>query len=159
MMLLASAAVCVASGCVGERADDGVDAGEERAANRGTVVSDTVAPVGYQVFDSVVHSQDPRKVEFRLLALRNADRPSLVKTLRSVLDSISQSDSVLVAARGVLYLYDASAPGRGNVVPRLWGEWVPPVGWDSANAASRGMPHVIYTYNLPAPESPPRTTE
>lgn len=153
---LAAATLCVQNGCVGEQTEESAD--QERDRSYPTVaVTDTVAAVGYSVFDTVVHSQEPRKVEYRLLALQNAERPALVKALRLALDSIGRADTTLVAARGVLYLYEAAGPRRGNLVPRLWGEWVPHVGWDSASAASRRVPHVVYTYNLPPPGHRPET--
>ncbi len=161
VVMLALVALCGVSACVGERAGGGAGEGEERrdqpsedVLSRSAGV-DTAAPVDYQVFDSVVHAEDPRKVEYRVLALNRAGRPSLSRTLRLVLDSIGRADSSLVAARAVLYLYDSAAPRRGNVMPRLWGEWVPGVGWDSATAESRKQPHVIYTYDAPSQSTSP----
>ncbi|NIR44074.1 MAG: hypothetical protein GWN99_06110 [Gemmatimonadetes bacterium] len=163
--VLAAAALGGVAACVGERSDDEAAGDDVPAVEfpedypKGRAGVDTAAPVDYQVFDSVVHEEDPRKVEFRVLALSSANRSSLSKTLRLVLDSIGRADSALVAARGVIYVYDPTAPRRGNVVPRLWGVWVPGVGWDSATAESREEPHVVYTYDVPSQGTPPGERE
>ncbi|HSG81209.1 MAG TPA: hypothetical protein VLC48_03090 [Gemmatimonadota bacterium] len=144
----------MAAGCVGEQSRPQ----ERRARQPGDVpapasskyrgpVADTAQPVDYRLFDTRIESESPRKVEYWIMTAEVTDQASLSKTLRVALDSIAGSDSTLVAARGILYTVKPIDNRRGELTPRVWGEWVPPTGWDGATAESRAAPHRIYTFN------------
>lgn len=142
-------------GCVGEQSRPPGERGRQGAmetpappdSEAHTVFADTVSPVDYQVFQTRVQSERPRKVEYRIVTLAEANQASLSKTLRLALDSIAGSDSSLVAVRGILYIYRPMTQRRGDLEPRAWGEWVPLDGWEAASEASRAGPHRVFTYD------------
>ena len=150
-------------GCVGEQSRPGSDQpGEEaevvefpfdtRDRYAGTF-EDSSAMLTYQTFETVIESENPRKVLYRILAAESSDPASYVKTLRSALYSLISNDSSLVAARAILYTYRPTGPREGELTARVWGEWLPPSGWDGAGSAapadSAVAPNRIYTYNRP----------
>lgn len=153
---LAALFAAAAMGCVGEQSGqqpgerlEDEEFGGPFPADYGSprATRDTAQPVGYQVFEVRVKSEEPRKVEYRLMVTEPAGQAALHKTLRTVLDSIGRADSSLVAARGILYLIRSTGRRRATLLPWLWGEWVPPAGWDSASAESRQDPYRVYTYD------------
>lgn len=149
-------AVCaLALSCVGgengaRRADDGGDPPAERTATRRattTVDYDTIPVAEYQIFQTVVESEQPRKLTVRLLAGGSIDRFSAAKTLRTVLDSVSRADSLAVATRAVLYSPLPGGAMEAELEPVAFALWVPPEGWEGASEDSRGRLHRTYVYH------------
>lgn len=164
--ITALAAVCAFAGaCVGseggggtwvaQRADADVSAEEPRAP----VVSDGVTPSGpgvayredvaaldYKIFEQAVLSASPRKTLHRLLVMFPESGERLSKTARVALDSIAAADTTVVAARVIVYAFRPSGPNEGEVIPVVWGEWVPAEGWAKAGPDSRRRWHRTYVY-------------
>ncbi len=144
--------------CVGDESGQGSaggPAGREREPSQpaeqaatSRVYLDTVAPLQYELFRETVDSEDPKKATYRFLLLAPGTAAARGKTMRVVLDSLGQADPALVAARAVLYELRPTSPTEGIVLPKVWGEWVPAEGWDSATAASRQMFHRSYIYHI-----------
>jgi len=157
VLWLASALLASLLACVGE-SDRGLaraPAGREGEAVQqprqpagSSLEWDTIPALEYQLFDASIDSEVPRKATYRFLLLRSGTAAAVSKTMREVLDSLGRSDSALVAARAVLYEYRPTGPSGGKVLPRAWGEWVPPEGWDAATSASRQMFHRSYIYHF-----------
>jgi hypothetical protein len=151
---LAIAVVWLTGGCVGdqsspqdERAREPADPSVPAMSGYRGPVADTAQLVSYQVLETQVESESPRKVEYWLVTTEVTGTASWSKTLRLALDSIAAADSTLVAARGILYLLEPIDDRRGRLTPRVWGEWLPAAGWNDAGEESRGELHRIYTYN------------
>lgn len=107
---------------------------------------DTVATLGYQVFEIVPDEDEPKRATYRLMSLRPGSPESMMKTVRLALDSLQRADTTLAAVRAVLYAFQPTAPMEGKLVPVVWGEWVPPEGWDDAGPSGRRRIHRSYVY-------------
>ncbi len=138
------------------RPEPGVSAAELRNAvvpddvrRGGTGVghSEEVAAHEYQIFEQIVVSASPRKTLHRLLVMFSDSRERLNETARVALDSIAAADSTVVAARVIVYLFRQSGPNEGDVIPVVWGEWVPAEGWAGADRDSRRRWHRTYVYS------------
>ncbi len=127
---------------MGEAAGAGAEA---RAATR-VEYSDNVAPLEYQIFERVVQGESPPKTLHRLLVLVPESQERLIKTVRVALDSIAAADTTVVAARAILYVFNQTGPREGDVIPVVWGEWLPPEGWAEAGPDSRRRLHRTYVY-------------
>lgn len=154
---VASALLASILACVGESDRDsprvpagreGVAAQQPRQPAVSSLELDTIPALEYQLFQASIDSEDPKKATYRFLLLRSGTAAALTKTMRAVLDSLGRADPALVAARAVLYEYRPTGPTGGYVLPRAWGEWVPPEGWDGATAASRQTFHRSYIYRF-----------
>jgi hypothetical protein len=108
---------------------------------------DTVSPIRYTVFREAVESEKPRKLMFHAAALEPGNPERWAATLRGALDSLAQADTMLVAARAVMFTIGEVQGRVGKLVPVVWAEWVPPVGWDQATPASRETVHRTYIYH------------
>ncbi len=122
------------------------EAAVERGAATPDEYSEDVAALEYQVFEQVVVSASPRKTLHRLLVFFPESRAGLLKTIRVALDSIAAADTTAVAARAILYAFRPTRPGEGDVIPVVWGEWVPPEGWAEAGPDSRRRLHRTFVY-------------
>jgi len=150
-LLAASILACV--GSESERGSAGAAARREgeavqRRQPTSTLEWDTVPALEYELFQASIDSEVPRKATYRFLLLQSGTTTALSKTMREVLDSLGRADTALVAARAVLYEYRPTGPRGGKVLPRAWGEWVPPEGWDGASADSRRRFHRSYIYHF-----------
>lgn len=110
------------------------------------VYLDTVPPLRYQVFEIVPEEAEPQKVTYRLMMLRPGTQKSMTKTVRLALDSLQRADTTLAAVRVVLYAFQRTARMEGKLIPVIWGEWVPPDGWDDARPSERRRIHRSYVY-------------
>lgn len=151
-LLGANVVACVGSETGGESA--GGAAGQARKFSSleedgpgGAVYMDTVSPLPFQVFERVVESENPRKISYKLMVLEPAEDRALLKTLRVALDSLVSEDTTLVAARAILYHYRATRRMEGRLVARVWGEWIPPEGWEAAAAGPRSRTRRSYIYH------------
>ncbi len=115
-------------------------------AGTGVADSEDVAALEYQIFEQTVLSASPRKTLHRLLVMFPDSRARLSKTARVALDSIAAADTTVVAARVILYAFRQSGPNEGDVIPVVWGEWVPAEGWAEADRDSRRRWHRTYVY-------------
>jgi hypothetical protein len=151
---LAAISACVGSE-TGERATSAA-AGRESsaAAARGNerrasgVYADTVTPAEYQLFQVDTDSEEPKKVIYRMMVLERARAAALSKTVRVALDSLSRSDTSLVAARAILYVFVPKDRSGGKLVPVVWGEWVPPEGWNEGRTRASQRIHRSYIYSV-----------
>lgn len=112
---------------------------------------DSVATLSYRMFDRAPWPGDSSRVLTRFVVMRTAEEAesdALAKTLMTALDSIAGADTSLVAIRGILYTARPTAPGRANLVPRVWGEWVPPGGWEMETTQGRRQIHRTLVYHL-----------
>ncbi len=131
------------AGCVGSEPADRtlqIESDAEDSPDAPAVVEvgvDTVSPVAYQVFERTALGTGGDRAMFRVLVLVPAAPEALAKTLRIALDSLGRADSKLVAARAVLYTARPTGALEARLVPRAWGEWVPPEGWEAANGSAR----------------------
>jgi hypothetical protein len=107
---------------------------------------DTVSPVTYHVFDRTPIGTSGDRAVFRVLVLVPAAPEVLGKTLRLALDSLGRSEPGLVAARAILYTVRPGGSMKAQLTPRVWGEWVPPEGWEAAAASARRKPYRTYIY-------------
>ncbi|MBI4513833.1 MAG: hypothetical protein HY702_06955 [Gemmatimonadetes bacterium] len=117
------------------------------------VEADTASPVGYQVFQTVVDRETPKRVTLRILIFDPRGRANVSRTLRLVLDSLARAERDLVAARAIAYAPISQGRQRADLVPIAFGAWVPPEGWDSAGPASRQRVHRTYVYVGTPPDS------
>jgi hypothetical protein len=151
--LLASLWACVGSETGQQTSSRGSnpDAARSRPVERargGAVYLDTVAPINYQLFESKADDEEPKKVTYRLMALGPGTLESMTKTIRLALDSLQRADTSLVAVRAVLYVVRPSGRMEGKLIPVVWGEWVPPDGWDAAAVSERRRIHRSYVYSV-----------
>jgi hypothetical protein len=121
--------------------------GSSEAPVGGRAFVDTVSPVAYRIFEVDTLSNSPRRALYRFMALADANREGMAKTLRVALDSIGRSDSSLVAARAILYTIHRTSVSEGRLVPRVWAEWVPPGGWDSVGTQRGRRAYRSYIYH------------
>ena len=96
------------------------------------------------MFEVAPDEEEPKKVTYRLMALEVGRLESMTKTVRLALDSLQRADTSLVAVRAVLYIFRPTARMEGKLVPVVWGEWIPPDGWDAAAAGERRRIHRSY---------------
>lgn len=153
LALLAGLCACVGSETGGRTSDGGSEADANRNRPRegaGVVVvsNDTVAPIDYQLFEAERDDEEPKKVTYRLLTFEPGSRESMTKTVRLALDSLQRADTSLVAVRAVLYIFRPTDRMEGKLVPVVWGEWIPPDGWDAAVAGERRRVHRSYVYSV-----------
>ncbi len=151
--LLGGAAV----GCIGEQSRPGSEEATEEEIELpfdpddvfSGVFVDSAATLSYHTFETIVESEHPRKMMYRIMALELGDTESLTKTLRTALDSVARADSGVVAARATLYTFRPTGPRKGILTARVWAEWLPPSGWDDAGTAAdaSAAPYRIYTYD------------
>lgn len=150
VVVLSLASLALAMGCVGseprqereERADvERPDSGLVRAGR------DTVTPAPYQIFDSQVASERPRRTMYRLLVMGQTGPDALGKAMRVALDSIGKADTTLAAARAILYQVRRVEARRGELVPTVWGEWVPVEGWEEVGARGPRKLYRTYVYH------------
>jgi len=140
------------TGCVGSEPADRtlqIESDAEDSPDAPAVVEigvDTVSPVAYQVFERTALGTSGDRAMFRVLVLVPATPEALGKTLRVALDSLGRADSKLVAARAVLYTARPTGALEARLIPRAWGEWVPPEGWGAASVASRKRYYRTYIY-------------
>ena len=151
MVLLAGLWACVGSETGGRTPDGGNQQDADRTRPREdagvrVVYEDTVAPIDYQLFESEPDQEEPKKVTYRLMALESGSVESMTKTVRLALDSLQRADTSLVAVRAVLYVFRPTARMEGKLIPVVWGEWIPPDGWDAAVASERSRIHRSYVY-------------
>jgi len=151
--LLAGLWACVGSETGGSTANRGNDRDADRAqrdepARVGVVYEDTVSPIDYQLFEAKLGDEEPWKATYRMMALESGTRESMSRTVRLALDSLQRTDTTLVAVRAVLYIFRPTARMEGKLIPVMWGEWVPPGGWDAAVAGERGRIHRSYVYAM-----------
>ena len=144
--LSAFASSCVSNESGSERDATIETAGEGDGISGGSVYVDTVGPLPYEIFEQVVESEDPRKVTYQMMMLREGGFEAMSRTLRLALDSLSKADSSLVAARVTLFEVVPLDNMRGKLVARAWGEWIPREGWEGARSR-RGAPHRSYIYH------------
>ena len=155
LLLAASLIACVGSeggsaGGSARREGEAARATQQQArrpAVRGVDV-DTIPVLEYQLFEESLASREPRKAVYRFLLMRAGSTEAVGKTLRLVLDSLARADSGLVGVRAILYEFRPTHVNEGKLLPRAWGEWVPPEGWDSATADSRTRFHRSYIYHV-----------
>lgn len=133
------------SAAAGRESSTAAAAGNERKA--GAVYADTVTPAKYQLFQVDTDSEEPKKAIYRMMALERARAAALSKTVRLALDSLSRSDTSLVAARVILYVFVPTERSGGKLVPAVWGEWVPPEGWDEGRTRDSERFHRFYIYS------------
>jgi hypothetical protein len=149
--LLAGLWACVGSE-TGERTSNrGNDQDADRSrplerARAGAVYVDTVASIDYQLFEAEPDDEEGKRVTYRLMALESGTQESMTKTVRLALDSLQRADTSLVAVRAVLYVFRPTARMEGKLIPVVWGEWIPPGGWDAAVASERNRIHRSYVY-------------
>jgi hypothetical protein len=151
---LAALSACVGSEG-GERATSGASGRERSTAaaprnerEAGAVYADTVTPAQYQLFKVDTESEEPKKVVYRMMVLERARAAALSKSVRLALDSLSRSDTSLVAARAIMYVFVPKDRSGGRLVPVVWGEWVPPEGWDKGTTRARERVHRSYIYSV-----------
>jgi hypothetical protein len=151
---LAAVMACVGSE-TGERTtsasasqESNTAAAPENERETGAVYVDTVTPARYQLFQTDTDSEVPKKVIYRMMVLERARLAALSKTMRLALDSLSRSDTSLVAARAILYVFLPTDRSSGRLVPVVWGEWVPPEGWDQGRTRTRERLHRSYIYSV-----------
>ncbi len=145
LALLAMAASCVSSeDSRGNRATE--TAQDDDSIGGGSVYVDTVSPLPYEIFESVVVSQDPKKVLYRAMILREGRWEAVSRTLRLAMDSLTSADPDLAAARVTIYRIVPIDNMRGNLVAEAWAEWVPREGWDEARGGRNRM-HRSYIYH------------
>lgn len=151
--LLAGLWACVGSetgGSTSERGND-QDASRSRTPENSGVSAidlDTVSPLPYQVFEVVPSEDESKKVTYRLMSMRPGPQESMIKTVRLALDSLQRADTALVAVRAVLYAFRPTSRMEGKLIPVIWGEWIPPEGWDEASRTGRRRIHRSYVYAL-----------
>lgn len=142
------------AGCVGSESRDA--AGRESSASGDrtreasvTVRSDwdSIRPLPYHVFERR-YSADSTRVLTRFLVLTAADGDVLSKTLMLALDSLGEAEGGLVAARGILYRAVPGSSGQVRAAPAVWGEWVPPQGWEAPAESARGEVHRTFIYRM-----------
>lgn len=107
---------------------------------------DTIAAAEYRVFDTTLNSERPKKLTLRLVAMGTASEFEAAKALRSVLDSIAEVDTAVVAARAILYQALQTGPREAQLLPIGFALWLPPEGWDGATEDSRSRLHRTYVY-------------
>jgi hypothetical protein len=142
--LPAVALSCVSSESGGEDTP-AMDVPDGDTISGGSVYVDTISPVPYETFEQVVESENPKKVAYRMMMLREGSSEALSRTVRLALDSLSSADSSLVAARVTFYEIVPIDNMRGNLVARAWGEGIPREGWDAARRST--SPHRSYIYH------------
>jgi hypothetical protein len=152
-LLGAHVVACVGSETGGESAGGAAGQAEkfsslEEDGPGGAVYMDTVSPLPFQVFERVVESENPRKISYKLMVLESAEDRALVKTLRVALDSLVSEDTTLVAVRTILYHYRPTQRTAGRLMAKVWGDWIPPEGWEAAAAGPRSRIHRSYIYHL-----------
>lgn len=141
-------AVAVALGC-GDRADD-----EEGQAER---VEAGEAPVADSVATRVflrepAEDAPPGRVTLHLIVPGGATREQIQQALVRSLEAEAVRDSAVVAARAIAYtVAPPRADAEAAMVPRGWGEWLPPGGW-SDPGARRDEPHRVTTYSGAPPQ-------
>ncbi|MGD8868132.1 MAG: hypothetical protein PVI01_10890 [Gemmatimonadales bacterium] len=149
--LLAGLWACVGSE-TGESTSDRAsnqDASRSRRsedAGARAVYLDTVSPLPYQVFEVEPNADESKKVTYRLMSLLPGPQESMIKTVRLALDSLQRADTTLVAVRAVLYAFHQTSQRQGKLIPVIWGEWIPPDGWDEAARSGRNRIHRSYVY-------------
>ena len=144
--LSAIASSCVSSESGSEESSTIEIPEEDDSIGGGSVYVDTISPVPYEVFEQVVESEDPKKVTYRMMMHGEGSWDALSRTLRLALDSLTNADSSLVAARVTFYQIVPVDNMRGKLVPRAWGEWIPREGWDKARSGSDAI-HRSYIYH------------
>ncbi len=145
--LLAGLCACVGSETYDDRSEPDADRTRPPQTPKvRAIYEDTVAPVEYQLFEVEPDEEEPKKVTYRLMALQAGRQESMTKTVRLALDSLQRADTSLIAVRAVLYVFRPTARMEGRLVPAVWGEWVPPEGWDGAVESGRGRVHRSYVY-------------
>jgi hypothetical protein len=154
-MIVAVALIAGLSACVGSETggdssarNDDQDAIRTRTrenAGVGSVYLDTVAPLDYQVFE-IVPDEDEPKLTYRLMALQSGTPEAMTKTVRLALDSLQRADTTLVAVRAILYTFHPTTRREGKLLPVVWGEWIPPDGWEAAGTSERRRIHRSYVY-------------
>jgi len=160
VVLLAGLCACVGSETYDDRGEPDVDRTRPRETPEvRAIYEDTVAPVGYQLFEVEPDEREPKKVTYRLMALEVGRLDSMTKTVRLALDSLQRADTSLVAVRAVLYVFQPTARMEGKLVPAVWGEWVPPEGWDAAVGTERQRFHRSYVYAVNPGWSRPAAVE
>lgn len=151
VVVLAVASLGLALGCVGSeprQEHEEEQTGVERPASDWVRVGrDTVTPATYQIFESQVTSESPRRATYRLVVMGRAEPDALGKAVRVALDSIGKADTTLAAARAILYQVRRVEARRGELVPTVWGEWVPVEGWDGAGTRSPRRTYRTYIYH------------
>ena len=150
--LLAGLWACVGSETGGSESDtaSNQDASRKRTSENAGVSAaylDTVSPLPYQVFEVVPTADESKKVTYRLMSLRPGPEESMIKTVRLALDSLQRADTTLAAVRAVLYAFRPTSRMEGKLIPVVWGEWIPPEGWDEA-APGRKRIHRSYVYSV-----------
>lgn len=143
--------------CVGSESDRRPEEREQAArsesetvppASRSAADADTITPLRYEIFETERAVDDPNRALYRLLVMEQSPRlDALLKTVRLALDSIAGSDTNLLAARAILYTFRPIDRRQGTLIPRIWGEWVPPEGWHSAGAVPRQRLRRSYLYS------------
>ena len=104
VVILSMMSLLLTLGCVGSepRQERQEGNGVERAPGLETRAGrDTVAPAPYQIFDSEVASERPRRAIYRLMVMGQARPEALGKAVRLALDSIGKADSTLAAVRAI----------------------------------------------------------
>ena len=112
---------------------------------------DSIAPLGYRLFERTPWPDDSTRALARFVVMRtteNVESDVLARTMMTALDSVAAADTNLVAVRGILYTARPTAPGRANLVPTVWGEWVPPGGWDAQPPHGRRGAHRTLIYHM-----------
>jgi hypothetical protein len=112
---------------------------------------DSIAPLHYRLFERTPWPDDSSRTLVRFVVMRTAEDAEsdvLAKTLMMALDSVAGTDTSLVAVRGILYTARPTEPGRANLVPTVWGEWVPPGGWDAEPPKGRRRAHRTLIYHM-----------
>lgn len=151
----------LAAACVGseggraatQKADQSTKPPQESSAQH--VDFDTIPAAVYQVFDTTVDSQLPRKMTIRLVVLQPIAGLMVTRTLQQVLDSVAKADTTLAAARAILYTGQPSGPRRMRLQPTAYAEWLPPEGWDSAGTGHGHEVHRTYVYRGGPPWAAP----
>lgn len=151
MALLAGLGACVGSETGGSTTERGSDQGASRSrapenAGVSAIYLDTVSPLPYQVFEVVPSEDESKRVTYRLMSMSPGAQESMIKTVRLALDSLQRADTSLVAVRAVLYAFRPTSRMEGKLVPVVWGEWIPPEGWDEAAPTGRKRIHRSYVY-------------
>lgn len=157
-VIVALSVATLVSACVGsEGSSSGARRLSDESSDRNRVSEsatsgwDSIATLDYRLFERTTWPGDSSRTLTRFVVMRtaeNADSDALAKTLMTALDSVARSDTSLVAIRGILYTARPTGPGRANLAPTVWGEWVPPGGWEAEPPQGGRRVHRTFVYHM-----------
>lgn len=109
-------------------------------------------PIAYQVFDEEPATFAPGRRLLHILVPADASAEQIRQMMVKLLMERGEQDTTLLALRAIAYKPVSRGAHEADLVPVVWGEWLPPEGWVGATAESRKRLHRVYTYSGVEPE-------